>query len=84
MIKRVFLQKKKVARMSLWFRSGCLSACAAVGLGAFGAHALKAKINDDKMLKTWEVAVHYHFIHSLALLASNYAFFLIRLIELVV
>jgi uncharacterized membrane protein YgdD (TMEM256/DUF423 family) len=52
-----------------WFRIGCLSMASAVALGAFGAHALKSSIKDEKLLKTWDTAVQYHFIHSLALLA---------------
>ena len=40
----------------------------AVGLGAFGAHALKKHLSAD-MLAVWQTAVQYHFIHLLALLA---------------
>lgn len=29
-------------------------------VGAFGAHALKAHVKDEKMLKNWETAAHYH------------------------
>lgn len=39
----------------------------AVGLGAFGAHAL-ANLVDAKALANWQTAVQYHFIHALALL----------------
>ena len=39
----------------------------AVGLGAFGAHAL-ATLVDVKALANWQTAVQYHFIHALALL----------------
>ncbi len=39
----------------------------AVGLGAFGAHAL-ASLVDAKALANWQTAVQYHFIHALALL----------------
>lgn len=38
----------------------------AVGLGAFGAHAL-ANLVDAKALANWQTAVQYHFIHALAL-----------------
>lgn len=41
----------------------------AVGLGAFGAHALKAKLEADGTLATFQTAVHYQFYHTLALLA---------------
>ena len=39
----------------------------AVGLGAFGAHALKEKL-DAYSLGVWEKAVFYHFIHALGML----------------
>lgn len=40
----------------------------AVALGAFGAHALKAKLTPD-LLAVWHTAVQYQFYHVLALLA---------------
>jgi uncharacterized membrane protein YgdD (TMEM256/DUF423 family) len=40
----------------------------ATALGAFGAHALKAHLSQDKM-QVYETAVRYHFIHALGLLA---------------
>ena len=40
----------------------------AVALGAFGAHALKGKL-DDYALGVFDTAVQYHFYHSFALLA---------------
>jgi uncharacterized membrane protein YgdD (TMEM256/DUF423 family) len=36
--------------------------------GAFGAHALKAHLSQDK-LQVYETAVRYHFYHALGLLA---------------
>jgi uncharacterized membrane protein YgdD (TMEM256/DUF423 family) len=39
----------------------------AVGLGAFGAHALKEKL-DAYSLGVWEKAVFYHFVHALGML----------------
>ena len=45
-----------------------LSGMLAVVLGAFGAHALKGKL-DDYALGIFETAVQYHFYHSFALLA---------------
>lgn len=39
----------------------------AVLLGAFGAHALKARL-DTQALAVWQTAVQYHFVHTLALL----------------
>lgn len=38
-----------------------------VALGAFGAHALRARLGDS--LSTWDTAVTYHLIHAVALLA---------------
>src|SRR5258708_7623181 len=40
----------------------------ATAAGAFGAHALKAHLTQDK-LQVYETAVRYHFIHALGLLA---------------
>ncbi len=40
-----------------------------VGLGAFGAHALKSRLEDAGMTQTWDTAVKYHLIHAVALLA---------------
>jgi uncharacterized membrane protein YgdD (TMEM256/DUF423 family) len=44
---------------------GCLS----VGLGAFGAHALKETLTVNGRVETYELAVKYQFYHTLALLA---------------
>jgi len=41
----------------------------AVALGAFGAHALKNLLLSNGRLDTYELAVRYHFYHTLALLA---------------
>ena len=40
----------------------------AVALGAFGAHALKAKLAPD-LMTVYQTAVQYHFWHALGLLA---------------
>ena len=42
---------------------------AAVALGAFGAHALKATLQFNGMLDVWNKAVLYHFLHGVALVA---------------
>ena len=42
----------------------------AVALGAFGAHALKARVTPD-LLAVWQTAVQYHAWHALALLAAG-------------
>jgi uncharacterized membrane protein YgdD (TMEM256/DUF423 family) len=40
-----------------------------VGLGAFGAHALKDTLTASGTLPLWQTAVQYHLIHAVALLA---------------
>ncbi len=52
----------------LFITLASFSGMLAVVLGAFGAHALKARL-DDYSLGVWETAVQYHFYHALALLA---------------
>lgn len=56
----------------LFFALGSLSAFLAVALGAFGAHALKARLSPD-MLAAFEVGVRYQMVHALALLAVGWA-----------
>jgi uncharacterized membrane protein YgdD (TMEM256/DUF423 family) len=54
--------------MARWYIS--IAACSgllAVALGAFGAHALKGRL-DEYALSVYQTAVQYHFYHSLALL----------------
>jgi uncharacterized membrane protein YgdD (TMEM256/DUF423 family) len=41
----------------------------AVGLGAFGSHALKAKLAASGMADAWNKAVIYHLVHAVALVA---------------
>lgn len=45
----------------------------AVTLGAFGAHALKPMLMARGMVESWETAVLYHLVHSVALLALGFA-----------
>jgi len=56
----------------LFFALGCLSAFLGVGLGAFGAHALKTRL-DAEMLAVFEVGVRYQMYHAFALLAVGWA-----------
>ena len=49
-----------------WITLGSVAGAAAVACGAFGAHALKERL-DPQELNTWTTAVHYHLLHSLAL-----------------
>ena len=51
------------------FRLGAVLCFFAVALGAFGAHALKARLQLHDLTGVWEKAVLYHFLHAVALLA---------------
>ena len=48
------------------------SGAIAVALGAFGAHALKAKLTPE-LQHTWSTASQYHFWHTLALFIVAWA-----------
>lgn len=50
------------------FRIAAVLCFLAVGLGAFGAHALKGTLQANTMTDVWNKAVLYHFVHALALL----------------
>ena len=52
----------------LFITLASLSGMLAVAFGAFGAHALKGRL-DDYAQGVFQTAVQYHFYHSLALLA---------------
>ena len=56
----------------LFFTLGSASAFIAVALGAFGAHALKARLDAD-LLAVYETGVRYQMTHALALLAVGWA-----------
>ena len=53
-----------------WSAIGAIFLALAVGLGAFGAHALKDRL-DAYSLGVWEKAVFYHFIHALGVLVVS-------------
>ncbi|MBU9710873.1 DUF423 domain-containing protein [Evansella tamaricis] len=55
--------------MKLFLMLGSISSFLFVVLGAFGAHALKPKLEAGGYLATYETAVQYHMIHSLAIIA---------------
>lgn len=40
----------------------------AIGLGAFGAHYLKAQLTASGKMDIWDTAVLYHLVHAVALL----------------
>ena len=50
-----------------------ISGVLAVGLGAFGAHALRDRLEANGNLATYNTAVQYHFYHTLALLIIGLA-----------
>ncbi|HXJ51164.1 MAG TPA: DUF423 domain-containing protein, partial [Burkholderiales bacterium] len=60
--------------MKVFLALGALAAAVAVGLGAFGAHALRARLAPE-MLAVWQTAVQYHAWHALALLSVGVAGF---------
>ena len=53
-----------------WSAIGAIFLALAVGLGAFGAHGLKGRL-DAYSLGIWEKAVFYHFIHALGILVVS-------------
>jgi uncharacterized membrane protein YgdD (TMEM256/DUF423 family) len=52
------------------FPVGALVCGLGVITGAFGAHALEARLGPDQ-LGWWQTAVHYHFVHGLGLIAAG-------------
>lgn len=58
----------------LTFITGSLFGMLAVGLGAFGAHALKALLTQNGRTETYELAVKYQFYHAVALLVLGFLF----------
>ena len=55
------------ASARLWLVIGAIACLLAVILGAFGAHALRAKLSPD-LIAAYNTAVQYHFWHALGLL----------------
>ncbi len=49
-----------------WSVTGAASMALAVALGAFGAHALRRRVEPD-MLTRWQTANRYHMVHALGL-----------------
>ncbi len=49
--------------------AGGLSGAIAVATGAFGAHALEARLSAER-LATWDLASRYHLVHSLAAIVA--------------
>jgi uncharacterized membrane protein YgdD (TMEM256/DUF423 family) len=53
---------------SIWIVIGSFNAALAIGAGAFGAHALRSRL-DVRSMEIFTTASHYHLIHAVALLA---------------
>lgn len=56
----------------LFVTLGAIAAALAVALGAFGAHALRAKLPPD-LLAVYRTGVEYHFYHALGLVLVGLA-----------
>jgi len=53
-----------------WSATAAVLLALAVGLGAFGAHGLRGRL-DEYATGIYEKAVFYHFVHALGLLATS-------------
>lgn len=62
------------AGAKLFLSMGSLLALAAVAIGAFGAHGLKARLSPE-MLGIYQTGVQYHFYHALGLVLVGLACF---------
>ena len=56
----------------IFFALGAIAALLAVAAGAFGAHALEARLDPDR-LATFKLGAQYQMYHALALLAVAWA-----------
>lgn len=57
--------------MKFWSMAGAIAMALAVGIGAFGAHGLKAKV-DATALGWWATGAQYHVYHALGLFAVGW------------
>jgi len=55
--------------ISRWVAIGAALGAIGVAMGAFGAHALKARLDAD-MLAVWETAARYQLVHAVAMIAA--------------
>ncbi len=60
------------ATAKLFLAIGCIAAVLAVVLGAFGAHALKARLAPE-LMAVYKTGVEYHFYHALGLILVGLA-----------
>jgi uncharacterized membrane protein YgdD (TMEM256/DUF423 family) len=61
------LESADILNAMNWSAIGAISLGLAVGLGAFGAHGLRSRL-DAYSMGVYEKAVFYHFIHAIGLL----------------
>ena len=54
--------------LPMWIRVAAIVGFVGVACGAFGAHALRARLTPDQ-LAAWQTAVHYQLVHGVVLLA---------------
>ena len=57
---------------SRWVAIGAVLGAIGVAMGAFGAHALKTRL-DAERLAVWETAARYELVHAVALIAAAWA-----------
>jgi uncharacterized membrane protein YgdD (TMEM256/DUF423 family) len=58
----------QAGRVKVWTSIAGVMGGWAVGMGAFGAHALRSRL-DPSLMHAYETAASYHLVHSVALLA---------------
>jgi uncharacterized membrane protein YgdD (TMEM256/DUF423 family) len=51
--------------------AGAILGATGVALGAFGAHGLQQISSDEKLVRGFQTAVHYHILHAVALLVTG-------------
>lgn len=56
------------ARVEWWFRVGAALGALGVVTGAFGAHALRGRVN-ERMFNAWNTAANYQLLHAVAIVA---------------
>ncbi len=60
------------AKARLFLVAGCVAALLAVAAGAFGAHALKARLTPE-MLAVFKTGVEYQYYHAVGLILVGFA-----------
>jgi uncharacterized membrane protein YgdD (TMEM256/DUF423 family) len=68
-LKERISRKGVYEKMKLFLIIGSICAFLFVAIGAFGAHALKPRLEAGGYVDTFNTGVQYHMIHSLAIIA---------------